>query len=508
MYLDFQAYKSKVIGCWMGKNIGGTLGTPFEGHRGVFDLDFYTHNIDGDPLPNDDLDLQLVWLYVVEKYGRAVDNNILGEFWHNYITADWSEYGTGKNNMRMGICPPLSGAVNNVYKDSNGAWIRSEIWACLAPGNPDIAVRYAFEDATVDHSGEGLYGEVFCAAIQSAAFAESDIYKLIDIALSYIPNDCGVAKAVNDVLDSYRSGISWKEARKKLMTLVPGCFCFHFHDDDLPVGPRGYDAPSNIGIMVIGLCYGEGDFGKSVCIAAGCGDDADCTAGTLAALYGIIHGIEKIPEEWIKPIGRGIKTMSIGITDWQFRPPATVDELTERVVRQTPVFLGAELCDTINCTNGYKIIMQDNLYCNADFGGCWTMKAEFSELMKQSPYCRKDDFVIFNTVLDYGQNPYIRANEPFTLRLTIENNSRRQQWLSVRWHLPEGVTVSPSGVVAVPLESYHLNVGKTALEFTLTAEYLKDERIDPIIEIRSVGRHTKGLIPVMLINGANVVIPN
>lgn len=52
----------------------------------------------------------------------------------------------------------------------------------------------------------------------------------------------------------------------------------------------GYDAPSGVGMVIIGWLYGEGDFGKSICIAANCGDDADCTAGTLAATLGIIRG--------------------------------------------------------------------------------------------------------------------------------------------------------------------------------------------------------------------------
>ena len=31
MKLKLSAYRDKVMGCWQGKNIGGTLGAPFEG---------------------------------------------------------------------------------------------------------------------------------------------------------------------------------------------------------------------------------------------------------------------------------------------------------------------------------------------------------------------------------------------------------------------------------------------------------------------------------------------
>ena len=209
-WMSIKEYRDKVLGCWMGKNIGGTLGAPLEGKRGVSDIDFYTQDLRGQALPNDDLDLQLVWLLAVEKYGRAVNASILGEYWLSFIVPNWSEYGMGKSNLRMGLVPPLSGWVNNLNRDSDGAFIRSELWACLAPGHPEIAVRYAYEDAIVDHSEEGVYGEIFCAAVQSAAFAEGDKKKLIDIGLSYIPQDCGIARGVRSVIASREQGLSWK----------------------------------------------------------------------------------------------------------------------------------------------------------------------------------------------------------------------------------------------------------------------------------------------------------
>ncbi|NLN81113.1 MAG: ADP-ribosylglycohydrolase family protein, partial [Clostridiales bacterium] len=93
MRLSFDDYRDKLLGCWNGKNIGGTLGMPFECRRGVFDVEYYTHDLDGNPIPNDDLDLQLVWLNAVEKYGRAVNASILGEYWLIFIVPNWNEYG-------------------------------------------------------------------------------------------------------------------------------------------------------------------------------------------------------------------------------------------------------------------------------------------------------------------------------------------------------------------------------------------------------------------------------
>lgn len=54
-------YQDKVSGCWLGKNIGGTLGMPMEWERRKNDVTYYTHDITGEPLPNDDLDIQILW---------------------------------------------------------------------------------------------------------------------------------------------------------------------------------------------------------------------------------------------------------------------------------------------------------------------------------------------------------------------------------------------------------------------------------------------------------------
>ena len=39
---DIEKLKSQITGCWLGKNIGGTLGAPFEGTKEILDLTFYT----------------------------------------------------------------------------------------------------------------------------------------------------------------------------------------------------------------------------------------------------------------------------------------------------------------------------------------------------------------------------------------------------------------------------------------------------------------------------------
>src|SRR5690606_11811831 len=100
-------------------------------------------------------------------------------------------------NLRRGLIPPAAGAFNNPFANCMGSPIRSEIWAMAAPGLPEAAAYYAYQDASVDHAGgEGVYGEMFFASLESAIFFEKDRDRLIEIGLKHIPPDCRTAKAL------------------------------------------------------------------------------------------------------------------------------------------------------------------------------------------------------------------------------------------------------------------------------------------------------------------------
>ena len=102
-FINRDEYIDKVLGCWTGKNIGGTLGAPMEGSRELYNLDFYMQDLKGAPAPNDDLDLQLVWLKAIEDHGiYAVNEQLLGEYWLRFISGPWNEYGICKFNMVNG----------------------------------------------------------------------------------------------------------------------------------------------------------------------------------------------------------------------------------------------------------------------------------------------------------------------------------------------------------------------------------------------------------------------
>jgi ADP-ribosylglycohydrolase len=321
--MDKIEFRKKVIGCWLGKAVGGTLGQPYEGTEGPLSLSFYDP-VPSDMIPNDDLDLQVLWACVLDKMDSPrVDRQILADAWLKHVEFPWDEYGLAIRNLRNGIRPPYSGSYDNYFVRGLGAAIRSELWACLAPGNPQLAAAYAYEDACVDHHGEGVYAEMFFAALESQAFTESSIPSLIRTGLDAIPADSMLHKVISDTCDWWRHLKNWTAVRERILANY-GCDNFT-------------DVIMNLPFTVLGLLAGEGDFSRTICIAANCGKDVDCTAASAGAILGIINP-DCIGEEWLRPIGRKLVLNSgiIGIN-----PPATLDGFTDMVIAlkdRLPVF--------------------------------------------------------------------------------------------------------------------------------------------------------------------------
>lgn len=315
--------RDKIMGCWMGKNAGGTLGTPLEkmwGEREPFNIDFYPRLAEGG-IPNDDLEIQLIWLQALEERGLDLTCRDLAEYWLDCIQYNPDEYGLHKTNLRQGLTPPVSGAYNNHFRDCMGCPIRSEIWACIAPGLPAVAAHYAWHDAVVDHArGESVHGEVFNAIVESAAFFVSDRDALLDLALAAIPESCATSRAIRHARQVKREGMDWLAARNSVMELA-------YH-------PNAQHSPINLGFQTVGWLYGA-DFGDALCKAVNCGWDTDCTGATLGAILGIVDGAKALPQRWIAPLGDTIATNEIHGLLTHLRVPKTLDELTDRVMAVT-----------------------------------------------------------------------------------------------------------------------------------------------------------------------------
>ncbi|RJS74794.1 ADP-ribosylglycohydrolase family protein [Candidatus Bathyarchaeota archaeon] len=439
--LSKKTYYDKVYGCWLGKNAGGTLGGPLEqiwGKEEMFDVWWYPKLVEGG-IPNDDLEIQLVWLQAIKDRGLQLTARDLAEYWLDCILYNYDEYGLHKTNLRKGLQPPVSGWYNNWFKDCMGSPIRSEIWACIAPGAPHIAAWYAYQDAICDHAGgESVYGEVFNAVIESSAFLIEDRVKLVEIGLSAIPENCLTSKAVRTALRAYFSGLDWREAREKVK--------------EVAYSPVAQYSPINLGFQTIGILYGE-DFGDAMCKAVNCGWDTDCTGATVGAIWGIITGRSGLPKRWIEPLGDRI-VVSRGIRNVHI--PADLDELTKDVCRIGEKALAyfdtqVKLCDIDDLSTAENVLKSS--------------LEKVKNLWKREPNRLDFDLVAVRASIVYLDGPALLPSRLNRFVIMVKNKRPVPISGTIIIHTPDGWILNPSHIQRI-----RLSAGERAeLKFSVTA---------------------------------------
>lgn len=278
--LSYATYLDKVYGAFLGKTVIGTLGAPFEGIKMPMALPFDRAMIDA-MLPNDDLDLQVLWLDVVERHGPDFTSYDL----HRRFCAccDYSpgEYAMMRKNYHRGIYPPLSGSFSNdFYIHGMGCPIRSEIWGCLSPLDPARAADFASRDGVLDHKGDSVYAEQFLAALESAAFFESDLNALLDVGLRFVPRDSRFYELVCDVRAWCAKYGDVKRVLRKILHKYGHPDCTNMYE--------------NMGIALAALLLCDLDLIRTGMAALNCGFDTDCTCATVGAVIGLIEGAEAL----------------------------------------------------------------------------------------------------------------------------------------------------------------------------------------------------------------------
>ncbi len=397
--LDLETYRDKVLACWLGKNIGGTLGGPLEGRKYMHDLDFYDP-VPTEPLPNDDLDFQLVWLKMLEEEGVEPSLPVFADYWVRCLSAyPWNEYGFCRRNLARGLMPPVSGCFENYYVDEMGSPIRSEIWACTAPGAPSLAAARAWKDSALDHAGgEGMYGEMFWAAVESAAFVLDDPLTLIRIGLNVIPLPSGISRAVREAVWCHQNGLRWAEARHRIAKTF------------------GHDQPCNAvpnhGFIILGWLYGR-DFGDRLCKAVNCGYDTDCTGATLGSVLGILGGTGGIPRKWREPVG---KTIVLHKFTGPCDAPADVAELADRTVSVGRKVV-AELCEGV-ALEGERAIPDDAV-------SMLFRNEEARAALAQDVHAAVEVSGDTELWLHYGGEPVIRPGIGKNLEVTVGYRGRK-----------------------------------------------------------------------------------
>lgn len=316
--MDKEYWSHKIKGALLGKTIGENLGRPYLGAHEPLELTFY------DPLPDPDssscfLDFQILWLDELSKMPHPVpERNFFAQCWLDHIRYYDAEYGIALRNLRNSIMPPWSGNFDDYFSDNFGAARRADLWAFLNPAKPDTALKITYEDACVDHDKDGVFAAEFFAVLLSNAFIESNPEALLNAALAAIPGESRLAEAVRFTRELCARENDWKEARRQ--------FLAKFDSENYE------DGIMNTGFILLAYLLGNGDFEKTVLIAANCARNTPVNAGMAGELVGLLKP-DSISERWLAPVSEKIQ---LSDPELVMDYPQTLDAFIEQILELAP----------------------------------------------------------------------------------------------------------------------------------------------------------------------------
>lgn len=320
-----EQYTEKVLGALLGRVAGCALGKPVEGFRretllpmlretGNYPMTRYikayettpsliekydlrggaVDTLKGAALSDDDTNYTALMIQMMREYGYDfTPDDALGAWLNNLpyaacCTAERVAYRNGACNMR----PPQTATHFNPFREWIGAQIRADAFGYVCPGDPERAAALAWKDACISHVKNGIYGEMFVAAMLAAAAVTDDINLIIAAGLAEIPEVCRLARDIEKVLGWQTGGLSAEDAIEEI----------HKAYDE----HKAHDwchTNSNAMIVVMSMLYGEGELGKTICLATQAAFDTDCNAATAGSVAGMILGAAGIPAVWTEPFG-------------------------------------------------------------------------------------------------------------------------------------------------------------------------------------------------------------
>ncbi|HEX7196171.1 MAG TPA: ADP-ribosylglycohydrolase family protein [Candidatus Limnocylindria bacterium] len=345
------ALPGRVHGAWLGRAIGNTLGKPVEGltrqevetylkAAGMWPQTGYMPLLD--PLPagvsrlhpsapiatagrftdvprDDDIDWTILNLFVLERYGDGLSTDDILREWLDRVpfTQTYTAERAAYRNALHGLRPPDTAARRNPYREWIGALIRGDAFGYVRPGDPGAAARLAMIDARLSHSANGLYGELWAAALVASALAADSADQAVQSALQVVPPGSRLADALRSVRELWQRGAGVGEALDWI---------------DATLGDYSWvHTINNAAIIESALLWGAG-FMDSVAIAVSAGRDTDSTAATVGSVVGALHGEGAIPGHLVHttPV-----TVRSAVRDFD---RITIDELVDRTLRLVPSY--------------------------------------------------------------------------------------------------------------------------------------------------------------------------
>lgn len=326
-----EALADRMHGAWLGRSAGCLLGKPVEKiprpgieeilrSTGRWPLDGYftaagldpdvaarwpwnrrsaptslAENIDGMP-EDDDLNFAVLALRMAEQHGTGLTTEQVAQAWLDNLpggrvfTAERVAY----RNLLSGIEPPRTALVRNPFREWIGALIRADAYGWVLPGRLSEASRLAWVDARLSHTGAGIQGAMWAAALASAAVCAESVDDVLAAARTVVPQESSLAAAVALGEETGHGAAELADALDVLHAAYGHLHWVH--------------VLNNAATIAFALARGKGEFGTSVSAAVMAGWDTDSVGATVGGVVGALLGAEAMPRAWVAPLDNRLAT--------------------------------------------------------------------------------------------------------------------------------------------------------------------------------------------------------
>jgi hypothetical protein len=304
--LSKEVLMDKIKGGWAGQVIGCTYGGPTEfQYNGTMIQPYIPIEWNEDlmewwytnaPGLYDDVYMDLTFVQVFEEQGLDAPALAHAKAFAHADYMLWHANQAARYNILNGLEPPATGHwKNNVHSEDIDFQIEADFAGLMNPGMVNSSSEICDRVGHIMNYGDGWYGGVYVAAMYALSFYSDDIPFIVSEALRTIPEESEFFQCIHDVIiwhEQYPDDWTkcWLEVEKKWSSDI-GC----------PEGvfvPFNIDAKINAAYIVIGMLYGEGDYGRTLDISTRCGQDSDCNPASAGGVLGTILGYDAIPADW------------------------------------------------------------------------------------------------------------------------------------------------------------------------------------------------------------------
>jgi ADP-ribosylglycohydrolase len=256
---------------------------------------------------DDDINFAILALLMMERFGPGMTTEDVAQSWLNDLPAGrvFTAERVAYRNLLEGVEPARAAVVGNPFREWIGAQIRTDAYGWAHPGDRTSAARLALVDARLSHTGAGVDGALWVAAMSAAALVLDDPVEAVTAGLDVIGQQGAIARAA-------RFGLTLADAN-----LDDALDALHAEYGDL----HWVHAVNNTALTAWALT--APDFTTAIGRAVMAGWDTDSAGATVGAVFGATRGV---PAEWSTPLDNRVTTSLPGMNQ------IAIDELARRTV--------------------------------------------------------------------------------------------------------------------------------------------------------------------------------